>query len=60
MKREETLRVYNSTKEALKIIGDVSRGTFLESTPDPAQNSAPIIDLGDSTLNFKEYAYFKY
>lgn len=27
MKRDETLRIYNSTKEALKIIADVARDT---------------------------------
>jgi hypothetical protein len=35
LKREETLRLYNSTKEALKIIGDVSRDTIAEAVPPP-------------------------
>ena len=30
LKREETLRIHNSTKEALKIIGDVGRDTITE------------------------------
>ena len=33
LKREETLRIYNSTKEALRIIGDVARDTITEQTP---------------------------
>ena len=37
MKREETLRIYNSTKEALKIIGDVARDTIQEPIPPPVR-----------------------
>ena len=50
------MRVYNSTKEALKIIGDVSRGTFLEQAP--VSTSASIIELEDLGSNNKEYANF--
>ena len=35
LKREETLRIYNSTKEALRIIGDVARDTITEPIPPP-------------------------
>jgi hypothetical protein len=35
LKREETLRIYNSTKEALKIIGDIARDTITEPIPPP-------------------------
>jgi dynamin GTPase len=35
LKREETLRIYHSTKEALKIIGDVARDTITEPIPPP-------------------------
>jgi len=35
LKREETLRIYNSTKEALRIIGDISRDTISEPIPPP-------------------------
>ena len=35
LKREETLRIYNSTKEALRIIGDVARDTITEPLPAP-------------------------
>lgn len=38
IKREETLRLYNSTKEALKIIADVSRDTITESIPPPVRH----------------------
>lgn len=31
MRREETLRIYHSTKEALRIIGDVARDTLSDS-----------------------------
>ncbi|CAF1053460.1 unnamed protein product, partial [Brachionus calyciflorus] len=37
LKREETLRLYNSTKEALRIIADVSRDTISESIPPPVR-----------------------
>jgi|APCry1669190770_1035315.scaffolds.fasta_scaffold448607_1 dynamin 1/3 len=35
IKRDETLRIYNSTKEALKIIADVARDTITEPIPPP-------------------------
>ena len=35
LKREETLRIYHSTKEALRIIGDVARDTITEPLPPP-------------------------
>jgi hypothetical protein len=35
LKREETLRIYNATKEALKIISDVARDTISEQIPPP-------------------------
>jgi hypothetical protein len=35
LRRDETLRIYNATKEALKIIGDVSRDTIQEPIPPP-------------------------
>ncbi len=35
VKREETLRLYHSTKEALRIIGDVARDTIQEPIPPP-------------------------
>lgn len=35
LKRNETLRIYNSTKEALKIIADVARDTITEPIPPP-------------------------
>jgi dynamin GTPase len=35
LRREETLRIYNSTKDALKIIADVSRDTIQEPLPPP-------------------------
>ena len=38
LKREETLRLYNSTKEALRIIGDVARDTIQEPIPPPIRN----------------------
>ena len=34
-KREETLRIYNSTKDALRIIGDIARDTISEPIPPP-------------------------
>jgi dynamin GTPase len=37
LKREETLRIYNCTKEALRIIGDVARDTITEPTPPPVK-----------------------
>lgn len=50
IKREETLRLYNSTKEALRIIADVSRDTLSEST-------APISSMRsyESTLPAPSY-----
>ena len=57
LKREETLRIYNSTKEALKIIGDVSRGTFT----DLSTNRSSIIDLEDlEPPSLIEYNYISY
>lgn len=38
IKREETLRLYNSTKEALKIIADVVRDTISDSIPPPVRH----------------------
>jgi hypothetical protein len=35
LRRDETLRIYNSTKEALKIIGDVAREAIAEPLPPP-------------------------
>ena len=32
-KRDETLRIYHSTKEALKIISDVARDAITEISP---------------------------
>lgn len=37
LKREETLRIYNSTKEALRIIGDIARDTITEPIPPPTK-----------------------
>ena len=37
LRREETLRMYHATKEALKIIGDVSTNTVSTPTPPPGQ-----------------------
>jgi dynamin GTPase len=34
-KRDEMLRIYNSTKEALKIIGEVSSATVSTPAPPP-------------------------
>ena len=39
MKREETLRIYSSTKEALRIIADVSRDTIQEPIPPAIKNN---------------------
>lgn len=35
IRREETLRIYHATKEALRIIGDVARDTIAEPIPPP-------------------------
>ena len=37
-KREETLRIYHATKEALNIISDVSSGTVTTPVPPPVDN----------------------
>ena len=37
-RREETLRMYHATKEALKIIGDVSTSTVSTPTPPPVND----------------------
>ena len=37
-RREETLRMYHATKEALKIIGDVSTNTVSTPTPPPVND----------------------
>jgi hypothetical protein len=45
-KREETLRIYNSTKDALRIIGDIARDTISEPIPPPIKQyefSNPIL-----------------
>lgn len=39
MRREETLRIYHSTKEALRIIGDVARDTISEATSSSSYSS---------------------
>lgn len=39
MRREETLRIYHSTKEALRIIGDVARDTLSDSTSSSSSSS---------------------
>ena len=39
LKREETLRIYNSTKEALRIIGDIARDTITEPIPPPIKQN---------------------
>ena len=49
LRREETLRIYHSTKEALKIIADVMRDTIAEPIPPPVRNyesslPAPIVN----------------
>lgn len=36
MRREETLRIYHSTKEALRIIGDVAHDTISDSVSSSA------------------------
>lgn len=38
MKREEMLRIYHATKEALRIIGDVSMATVSTPVPPPVKN----------------------
>lgn len=40
MRREETLRIYHSTKEALRIIGDVARDTISEGTTSSSSYSS--------------------
>ena len=37
-RREETLRMYHATKEALKIIGDVAANTVSTPTPPPVKD----------------------
>ena len=36
-RRDETLRIYHATKEALKIIADVARDTIAEPLPPPVR-----------------------
>jgi hypothetical protein len=43
-RREETLRIYNSTKEALRIIGDVARDTLSDQ-----------ISSSTTTSNYRQY-----
>ena len=43
LKRNETLRIYNSTKEALKIIADVARDTITEPIPPPIRQYETLI-----------------
>ena len=38
-KRDETLRIYNSTKDALRIIGDVARDTYSDATPSASRDA---------------------
>lgn len=38
VKREEMLRIYHATKEALRIIGDVSMATVSTPVPPPVKN----------------------
>ena len=45
-RREETLRMYHATKEALKIIGDVATNTVSTPTPPPVKD-----DWLDTTSN---------
>jgi hypothetical protein len=45
IKRDETLRIYNATKEALKIIADVARDTISESIPPPIKYNDSISSL---------------
>ncbi len=54
-KRDETLRIYQSTKDALKIIGDVARDTISETgtmapAPVRAYNHTPAPNYQDSLL----------
>lgn len=45
MRREETLRIYNSTKEALRIIGDLARDTLSDASSanrEPPSAKGPI------------------
>ena len=38
LKREETLRMYHATKDALSIISDVTAGTVTTPVPPPVDN----------------------
>ena len=51
MKRDETLRIYNATKEALKIIADVARDTISESIPPPIKANDSYSSLSAPTFN---------
>lgn len=57
IKREETLRIYHSTKEALRIIADVARDTIVEPIPPPIRqydtlSTPPIVKY--FSLNLKQ------
>lgn len=51
VKRDETLRIYNSTKEALKIIADVSRDTISEQIPPPIRQYESSLPPPSSAYN---------
>ena len=41
-RRNEMLRIYQASKEALRIIGDISQSTMYTPTPPPVENSIEI------------------
>jgi dynamin GTPase len=51
LKRDETLRIYNATKEALRIIADVSRDTITESIPPPIKANDSYSSLSAPAYN---------
>ena len=60
VKRDETLRIYQSTKEALKIIADVARDTITEPIPPPIRgyDSLAAPTIVKYVIRFKVYDLF--
>lgn len=51
VKREETLRIYHSTKDALKIIGDVARDTISEASSASRTYDTLNVSSGSNMMN---------
>lgn len=56
-RREETLRIYISTKEALRIIGDVARDTLATDSSSSSSSSSYSFSSTSSSSSYARNAY---